>query len=174
VDIRFLPPDLRRLDETSVELAACTFWLDERPMRGLAGLLDWRLAGRLSALLASGFVRGDEGEALLVPGKPHLPFEKALLVGLGPRAAFDEGVFKRAVTRLARTLEGLRVRKAVVELPGRGVGAIDPERAIAAALECLGTAPEHDAWWLVEDAAAQKVVEQRVRSSQRVASISDA
>ena len=38
MDIRFLPPDLRRLDETSVELAACTFWLDERPMRGLAGL----------------------------------------------------------------------------------------------------------------------------------------
>jgi hypothetical protein len=173
VDIRFLAPEARRLDDAPVELAACTLWSDERPARGFAGLLDWRLGGRLSALLQSGFVTGDAGEALLVPGKPHLPFEKVLVLGLGPRAAFDEAAFREAVTRIARTLEGLRVRRAVVELPGRGVGAIDPERAITLALECLGPAPEHDAWWLVEEAPAQKLVEQRVRTSQRVASIHD-
>jgi hypothetical protein len=171
VDIRFLPPDLRRLDEANAEVAVGTFWQDERPMRGLAGLLDWRLAGRLSALLVSGWVRGDDEEVLLVPGKPHLPFEKVLLVGLGPRDTFGEETFRRSVVRMTQTLEGLRVRRAVVELPGRGVGAIDPERAITIALECLGKTPEHDAWWLVEEPAAQKVVELRVRSSQRVASI---
>ena len=174
MDIRFLAPDLRQLDEASVEVAVASFWQDERPMRGFAGLLDWRLAGRLSALLASGFVRGEPGEVLLVPGKPHLPFEKVLLVGLGLRADFDEATFRLSVTRMASALEGLRVRRAVVELPGRGTAAIDAERAIILALECLGKEPEHDAWWLVEDAPAQKIIEQRVRSSQRVASISDA
>jgi hypothetical protein len=173
LDIRFLAPDVRRLDEAPVEVAACTIWRDERPVRGFAGVLDWRLGGRLSALLMSGFVRGDVGEALLVPGKPHVPFEKVLVLGLGDRAAFDEDAFRQGVSHIARTLEGLRVRRAVVELPGRGVGGIDPERAITLALECLGPAPEHDAWWLVEDAPAQKLVEQRVRSSQRVASIHD-
>lgn len=171
LDIRFLPPDLRHLDDANAEIAACTLWQDERPMRGLAGLLDWRMAGRLSALLASGFVKGEEGEALLVPGKPHLPFEKLLLVGLGPRAAFDDEVARRGVQHVLRALEGLRIRRAIVELPGRGVGAIEPERAIAVALECLGKTPEHDVWWLVEEPAAQKIVDERVRSSQRVASI---
>ena len=55
---------------------------------------------------------------------------------------------------------------------GEAVGAIDAERAIILALECLGREPEHDARRLVEDAPAQKIIEQRVRTSQRVASIS--
>jgi hypothetical protein len=173
VDIRFVPPDLRRLGDANVEAAVATLWRDERPMRGLAGLLDWRLAGRLSAMLMSGFLAGDAGEAMLVPGKPHLPFEKLLLVGLGARASFDEAAFRAGIERIAHTLEGLRIRRALVELPGRGVAAIDPERAITITLETLGAQPEHDAWWLVEEGEAQKQIERRVRSSQRVASITD-
>jgi hypothetical protein len=167
MEIHFLPPELRRLDEASVELCACTLWSDERPLRGLAGLLDWRLGGRLSALLKSGFVTGDAGEALLVPGKPHVPFEKVLVLGLGARSGFGDGVFRSTVLHLARALEGLRVRRAVVELPGRAAGLIDPEHAISLLLESVGSWPEHDAWWLVEDAATQKRVEQRAADERR-------
>lgn len=167
MEIRFLPPELRRLDEANVELCACTIWSDERPLRGLAGLLDWRLGGRLSALVKSGFVTGEAGEALLVPGKPHVPFEKVLVLGLGARSGFGDGAFRRAVLHAARALEGLRVRRAVVELPGRGGDVIDPEQAITLMLECVGASPEHDAWWLVEDAAAQKRVEQRAADERR-------
>lgn len=167
MDIRFLPPELRRVDEASVELCACTIWSDERPLHGFAGLLDWRLAGRLSALIKAGFVTGEAGEALLVPGKPHVPFEKVLVLGLGKRSGFGDGVFRSAVLHIARALEGMRVRRAVVELPGRGTGAIEPEQAITLTLECLGASPEHDAWWLVEDAASQKRVEQRAADERR-------
>jgi hypothetical protein len=167
VDIRFLPPEVRSLDEANVELCACGIWSDERPVRGFAGLLDWRLGGRISALLAGGFATGAEDEALLVPGKPHLPYEKVLVVGLGARADFGDDAFRRAVTRIASTLEGMHVRRAVVELPGRGSEAIGPEQAISLTLECLGTSPEHDAWWLVEDAASQKRVEQRAADERR-------
>jgi Cytosol aminopeptidase family, N-terminal domain len=173
MDIRFVPPELRRLDETSVELCACTIWSDVRPVRGLAGLLDWRLSGRLSALLASGFVTGEAGEALLLPGKPHVPFEKTLIVGLGKRADFGEAVFRDAVQHFARQLTGLRVRRAVVELPGRAEGLVEPEQAITWMLESLGPTPDHDAWWLVEDAAAERRAEERVRTSHRTPSISD-
>jgi hypothetical protein len=167
VEIRFLSPELRRLDEANVELCVCTIWSDERPLRGFAGLLDWRLGGRLSALAKSGFVTGEAGEVLLVPGKPHVPFEKVLVLGLGTRSGFGDGAFRRAVLHVARALEGLRVRRAVVELPGRGGGIIDPEQAITLTLECVGSSPEHDAWWLVEDAAAQKRVEQRAADERR-------
>lgn len=167
MDLHFLPPDLRRLDDASVELCACTIWSDERPMRGFAGLLDWRLGGRLSGLLKSDFARGEIGEALLVPGKPHVPFEKVLVMGLGPRAVFNEAAFRGGVLRIARALEGLRVRRAVVELPGRATDAIDPERAITLALDCVGALPEHDAWWLVETPAAQKRIELRAADERR-------
>lgn len=167
MELRFLPPELRRIDEASVELCVCTLWVDERPMRGFAALLDWRLGGRLSALLKTGFLRGDSGETVLVPGKPHVPFEKVLLLGLGARKDFDNRAFRGAVLQIAQALEGMRVRRAVVELPGRAVGAIDPERAITLTLDCIGASPEHDAWWLVEDAAAQRRVEQRAADERR-------
>jgi len=164
MELRFLPPESRYLDEASAELCACTIWKDERPVRGFAGTLDWRLGGRLSALLKSGFVRGDLGEMLLVPGKPHVPFEKVLVVGLGARGEFDDGAFRQAVLRIARALEGMRVRRAVVELPGRATEAIDPERAVTLTIDCLGASSEHDAWWLVEGGAAQKLMQPRLRS----------
>jgi hypothetical protein len=167
MDLRFLPAEPRRLDEANVELCACTVWSDERPMRGLAGLLDWRLGGRLSALLRSGFLRGELGESLIVPGKPHVPFEKVLVMGLGRRAGFDDEAFKAAVLRLARTFEGLRVRRAVLELPGRASDAIDPERAITFTLDALGSSAEHDVWWLIDTPAAQRRAEQRAADERR-------
>jgi hypothetical protein len=167
MDLRFLPPELRRLDEANVELCACTLWSDERPLRGFAGLIDWRLGGRMSALVKSGFVTGEEGETVLLQGKPHVPFEKVLVLGLGKKSGFGDGTFRHAVMRLARALEGMRVRRAVVELPGRGSNVIEPEQAITLTLECVGASPEHDAWWLVEDAAAQKRVEQRAADERR-------
>ena len=167
MELHFLPPELRRLDDASAELCACSLWADERPMRGLAGLLDWRMGGRLSALLKSGFLSGQRGEALLVPGKPHVPFEKVLVVGLGTRSAFDDAGFRETVRHIASALEKLRVRRAVVELPGRGAGEVDPEKAITMTLECVGDSPDHDAWWLVEAPAAQKRIEQRAAEERR-------
>src|SRR5258708_1708905 len=127
MEVRFLPAFPRRLDDANVELCACSIWIDERPMKGFAALLDWRMGGRLSALLKSGFVKGELGEAVIVPGKPHVSFEKVLLVGLGPRTAFNDSTFRTAIIHLARTLHRVRVRRAVVELPGRASEAMDPE-----------------------------------------------
>src|SRR6516162_1482331 len=110
MDLRFLPPEPRRFEDATVELCACSIWSDERPARGFAGLIDWQLGGRLHALLKAGFVRGERGEALLVPGKPHVPFEKVLVVGLGRRSAFDDAAFRDAIGHVARALELLRVR----------------------------------------------------------------
>jgi hypothetical protein len=167
MDLRFLPPEPRRFEEATVELCACSIWSDERPARGFAGLIDWQLGGRLSALLKAGFVRGERGEALLVPGKPHVPFEKVLVVGLGRRGAFDDDAFRDAIVHVARALEKLRVRRAVLELPGRSGDAIDAERAITMTLDAVGASAEHDVWWLVDTPAAQKRIEQRAADERR-------
>jgi hypothetical protein len=167
VEIRFVSPLLRKLDDAGAELCACTIWSDERPVRGFADLIDWRLGGRLSALLRSGFLTGERGEALLVPGKPYLPFEKVLVVGLGDRASFGEEGFRAAVVHIAKAFEGLRVRRAVLELPGRASAVVGPREAITWTLECVGDSPEHDAWWLVEPLADQKLIEERAADERR-------
>jgi hypothetical protein len=167
VELRFLPPLPRRLDEANVELCICAIWSDQRPMRGFADVLDWRLGGRLSAILQSGFVRGEAGETLLVPGKPHVPFEKVVIIGLGSTRGFDEARFRDGVAHMARALEGLRVRRAVIELPGRSNGAIAAERAITLTLESVGASAEHDVWWLVDSPAVQKGIEQRAAEERR-------
>jgi hypothetical protein len=161
-EVHFVEPDLRAIDEASAEVIACTMWSDERPMRGLAALLDWRLAGRLSALARSGFMRGDADEVVLVPGRPHLPFEKILVFGLGARSAFGDGVVRRMLARLASTLEGLNVKRALVELPGRASGDLSAERAAELLLECAESALEEEAWTLVDAADAEEPITKRL------------
>jgi hypothetical protein len=167
MDFRFATPGLRGLDETTAELLVCGVWEDQRPMGGLAGLLDWRLAGRLSGLAREGFLRGDLGEVLCIPGRPRLPFDKVLVLGLGTRSGFDEEAFRTALTRLIRSLEGLHVRRAVVELPGRADEAIEPERAAELVLEAVGDSEAHDAWWLVEGPDAQRRISHRSQDERR-------
>lgn len=161
-EVHFVQPDLRAIDEASAEVIACAIFGDERPMRGLAGLLDWRLAGRLSALAKSGFIRGDADEVVLVPGRPHLPFEKILVLGLGARASFGDSVVRRVIARLSSTLDGLNVKRALVELPGRATGDLSPERAAELLLECAKSALEEEAWTLVEPEDAEEPITKKL------------
>jgi hypothetical protein len=147
--LRFVAPDLRRLDETDAELVACGVFQDERPFRGLAGLLDWRLRGKLSRLARQGFVVGALGEAVLLPVRPRVTADKLLLVGLGERGAFDAKVFRAALDRTLDAIAGLAVKTAIVELPGRGARAFDAESSAAAVLERL-TEEQRDALTFVE------------------------
>ncbi len=167
MDFRFVAPSLRSLDATGAELLACAVWQDERPMRGVAGPLDWRLAGTLSQLLRRDLLTGALGEVIFVPGRPRLAFEKLLVFGLGPRSGFGDGTFRGVVSHMLRALEGLRVRRAVVELPGRGDGLVEPERACELVLECVGESQAHDAWWLVEPPDAQRRISERALDERR-------
>jgi hypothetical protein len=167
VELHFLAPDLASLDEASGELLACAVWSDARPSHGLAGLCDWRLAGRISTLERSGFVSGALGEVVLLPGKPRLTFDKLLVFGAGPRAAFGEEPFRRVVARMLATMDGLRTRGGVVELPGRDEQLIAPERAAELLLEAAGRAREDHVWTLVEEARGRERIAAHVAEARR-------
>jgi len=167
MEFRFVAPDLRLLDDLSAEVIACAIWEDEWPMLGLAGLVDWRLAGKLSTLAKQGFLTGSAGETLMIPARPHLPFEKLLVLGLGPTPSFGEPVAERTTQRLLSVLEQLQIKRAVVELPGRAEGRIGPERAAQIARACAGDSDAHDAWWLVEDAEAERAIVQSAENERR-------
>lgn len=167
MDLRFVTPDLRRLDLAGTEVLIACLYEGERPPHGVAGLVDWRLAGRVSHLIESGFASGRVSETLLIPGKPKLPFDKVILFGSGEPRAFNEAVFRSVVRNMLQTLEGLHVRSAVVELPGRHLHAIPAERAADLLLEQAATRPEHDLWTLVEDADGQRSITQHMIQERR-------
>ncbi|HEX9622596.1 MAG TPA: M17 family peptidase N-terminal domain-containing protein [Polyangiaceae bacterium] len=167
MELRFTRPSLRRLDLAGTEVLVAGMSTDERPLHGLAGLVDWRLCGKLSSALGSGFASGRRGEVLMVPGRPKLPFDKVVLFGIGAVKEFNEHVYRVVVEQVLATLEGLRVRSAVVELPGRHFGAIAAERAADILLELCAGRPEHDVWTLVDDAEAERAIAQHLVQERR-------
>ena len=168
MDLRFSTPDLSALDRLGTEILVAGLAEAERPPRGVAGLVDWRLAGRLSRLIKRGFATGKLGEVVMISGKPKLPFDKIILVGLGRREEFEQAVFKALVERLLETLEGLKARTAVVELPGRHWGAVPAAWAADTLLEAVGTSTRHDAWTLVEPQDAQREVGAILQERRRI------
>lgn len=169
IDLRFVAPDLRRLDDAGSEVVVCGVWKDVRPLTGLAGLLDWRLAGRLSRLAKQSFLVGEVGEILVAPARPRLPFDKVLVAGLGPRASFGDATFKTVLARVLDALEGLGVKKAVMELPGRGDNVLDPERAAGILLDVATESADREVLCLVEDGDGQRRIEKHAQERHRVA-----
>lgn len=123
--------DLARWDgEGRGELLAVYIWEDVRPLRGAAGLLDWRLCGKLSGLIQSGRLAGAEGEQLLLPTAGRLPWRVAMVMGLGPRAGFSGARFRAALSRLVTAARGLGVRELALAPPGRDIEAVPAKRAL--------------------------------------------
>lgn len=118
IELRTVRPKLEDVELAGGELLACGVFEDERPFRDLAGLVDWRLVGRLTTLAYRGLITGKLGEIVMIPAKPRLPFDKVLVVGLGPRTDFTAAKFQSAWTSLLTAMEGIRVRRGVVEVFG--------------------------------------------------------
>jgi len=92
---------------------------DERPLRGDAGLVDWRLCGRISEQLRSGYVSGALGEAALLPGSRPLSPARILLVGTGkPPARGGARPILRAMRTAAGKLLMMKSPAALLACPG--------------------------------------------------------
>jgi len=93
----------RRLERIPADLTLVGVTRDERPLRGGAGRVDWRLCGLLSELALEGHLTGDLGEAILLPGTGRLSAGRVLVLGVGPRERLTsvrvEEVVAIAITR---------------------------------------------------------------------------
>jgi hypothetical protein len=167
MDVRFVLPDLRRLDKLRSEALAVGVYQDERPVRGAPGLVDWRLCGAISRMLQSGRLQGARRERLLVPPRRRLPFDKIFLFGLGPRDGFDTSVYESVVDDVLETLGRVRVRSPVLALPGRAGDRIAADDAMERFLAIAARHPEHDEVTLIEDAEAQRTMQAFLNRARR-------
>lgn len=167
MDLRFIAPDLRQIDTVGAEVLACALFSDQFPPRGVVGLVDWRMAARLSRYLEFSQIAGHLGEAVLIPGKPRIPFEKLLLFGAGPSVSFDETAYVEVISRMLQALDGLKVRMAVVERPGRDLRTIDAARAVELLLRTCSDQGGQDAWTLIETIDDQKAMSLHLAEERR-------
>ncbi|HVI22001.1 MAG TPA: M17 family peptidase N-terminal domain-containing protein, partial [Myxococcales bacterium] len=115
MDLSFRPLTLDALDEAKAEALCLFVGEEERPLTGLAGLVDWRLSGRLSRMIRSGLLTGAAGEAILAPPGSRLSFEKLFLFGTGT-SRDAEALSSRLIDAMHRLFQA-GVREAALQLP---------------------------------------------------------
>ncbi len=165
--VRFTLPELSALDALDAEVLVAAVYEDVRPARGVAGLCDWRLGGRISRLMRNGFITGKTGEVVMIPGKPNLPVDKILLVGVGARVEMARARLDVFVATAVDRLTKLRARAAVVELAGRSDGVVSPLEAVDVMLAHTQLSTDLDAWTLVEVPEARAAMEAHLSEQRR-------
>ena len=90
-----LPLDLARWDEAPRDCLVLPVFKDDRPLRGAAGLADWRLCGRLSRLIKANRATAEAGETLLLPPGRRLRFARVLWFGLGDAKGYSDERFRK-------------------------------------------------------------------------------
>lgn len=169
MDVRFVAPELKSLDEVNCEALAIPFFAEERPLQGAFGLVDWRLCGLISRMMVRKRIVGAFKESVLLPGYPRIGVEKLLLFGLGSADAFDEWVLVEISEHMLQTLTGMGVRTSAMVLPGRSTDRIEPERAIEIFLRIASSHSEHDVVTIVDAEPAQQQMALAVERERRKA-----
>lgn len=105
--------DIKKIEADAIIVG---FYEDERPLKGLAGEIDWLLCGSLSKiLLSSGRLKGAVGEVALFSSRGKIPAEKIFLVGLGPKRDITTNRLGAAARHAVSSAAGAGVRRAALE-----------------------------------------------------------
>jgi cytosol aminopeptidase family protein len=157
-----LPLDLSRWDESSRDCLVLPVFKDDRPLRGAAGLADWRLCGRLSRLVKASKATADAGETMMLPPGRRLKFQRVLWFGLGDAKGYTEDRFRKDLAWILGVVTRAAVNDWSVQLPGRASGLIGARRAVEIILEDHLLADQPIT--LLEDPAGQKDIAELLRS----------
>jgi hypothetical protein len=161
VALTVLPLDLSRWDETARDTLVLPVFKSDRPLRGAAGLVDWRLCGRFSRMLKGNRATAEAGETILMPPGRRLRFQRILWFGLGEAKGYGDTRFTQDLKWISEVVARAGVTDWVLQPPGRASGLIGARRAVELILENaqLVAAP----LTLLEDPAGQKDIAELLR-----------
>src|SRR3990172_4890157 len=106
---------LQDIKKIETEALIVGFYEDVRPLKGVAGELDWLLCGALSSLVLTKKLRGSLGDVALITSQGKVPAQKIFLVGLGPRAGLTLTTLRNAARTAAASAVGAGVKSAAIE-----------------------------------------------------------
>lgn len=157
-ELRWIRPELRLLDDAPADLLVLHAFSDERPLTGLAGLIDWRLAGALSSWRMGGFSSGELGERVLYPTARRLSHPRLLLVGLGRRAEYRSDRALALAAEVIESAHGLGVRTLTTGLFHLEALATPLERVGPKLVHMLRSAPGLECVTIACDAESERLV----------------
>jgi hypothetical protein len=157
-----LPLDLARWDETARDCLVLPVFRNDRPLRGAAGLADWRLCGRLSRLLKTSRATAEQGETMMLPPGRRLRFKRVLWFGLGDAKGYSDDRLRKDLIWIADVVNKAGASDWAVQAPGRSSGLIGARRAVEVILEEQTLAAQ--AITLLEDPSGQKDIAELLRS----------
>ncbi len=158
MDVHFALPDMAEIDRLKCDAIGVPFFSDQRPPRGVLGLLDWRMCGLVTRMMMRDKIAGTPLETVLIPARQRLPVDKLLLFGAGPRADFSGDLVAKLMRHMLATLTSLGARSSAVVLPGRSPALVEPALAIETLLSTGTSFPEHDQVWVLESLDAQRLM----------------
>jgi hypothetical protein len=128
------------LSPEGVDLQECDvlvtgFFLDERPLKGSSGLVDWRLNGRLSRLIIEKRLTGEWKETILIPSEGRVIPRMILLLGLGRVKEYSYPRLRELSPFLSETLQKLNISSACFSLPYGDHTSVDCARSAEILIE---------------------------------------
>ncbi|MEE9913655.1 MAG: hypothetical protein K4571_18235 [Deltaproteobacteria bacterium] len=109
------PPDQQRH-----KCLVLGFFSDEKPPRGVCGLLDWRLNGLISREIKEGHIVGDFKEKVAIPFPERIGSDLLFLFGMGSLADISYDRVYTAAYEIAVTIDKMKIRDFAFDLPGEG------------------------------------------------------
>jgi len=124
-----------KIDRLDVEAVVLFNFMDQRPLKGACGFIDWRMNGYLSRLILDGSVDGDCGESLLIDPGRRLRGDKILVWGLGESRKLNRKLLKEQSREMTGQLIKIGVRDFAVAPPAAGGIEVDVSKLARAIVE---------------------------------------
>jgi hypothetical protein len=106
-----------RVDVQECDVLVIGFFVDERPLKGSSGWIDWRLNGMISRFLIEKKLSGDWKEMTLVLSQRRIVPRMILLLGLGESKEYSYLRLRELAPHLLVTLKKLGTLNVCFSLP---------------------------------------------------------
>ena len=154
--IRFVLPELRRIENSFSQMIVMYRFEELTPFRGIASLVDWRLHGHLSRMTIEGFFSGSNTQPLLMPLGRFFPQQFLLLLGLGKRETFNESIVAERLGETFEIARQLKLTDLILSLPGRVENVCSAGDAIDWFIDAYDKQTDMDDMCIIESTKAQK------------------
>ena len=104
------------LNAVDCEIIIAGFYSNVRPVKGIAGEIDWFLNGAISQLIISNKISGFLGEAILLATQGKIFADKVLLLGMGEYEDFGMEEFYNISSKIGYIISKMKVKDFAAEM----------------------------------------------------------